>query len=133
MVGLWMLARLPDVTDLPGGFEALGVARGDELVGGVIYSDYRPCKDGGQIQMWCAGHNWLSRRILRELLGYPFNPRPLGLNCHRINALVARNNKPVRRLLKALAFVEEGKLRRGYDIQRDLIVSGMLRSECKWI
>lgn len=133
LVALWMLERLPDVTDLPGGYEALGVARGLELVGGVIYSDYRPCKGGGQIQMWCAGHNWLSRRVLREVFGYPLNERPRGLGCHRINALVARGNKPVRRMCNALGFTEEGKLRRGYDTQQDLIVYGLLRSECKWI
>lgn len=128
-VGLWMLASLPDVTQLPGGYEAIGVARGDQLVGGALYSDYRPCEGGGQIMIWAVGHGWLSRRIIRELLGYPLNQ----LGCHRLTACAARGNQKSRKLLTDLGFIEEGKVRRGIDTKRDMMIYGMLRAECRWL
>lgn len=129
-VALWMLERLPEVTDLPGGYEAIGVARGDELVGGCLYSDYRPATGGGSIQMWAAGHDWLSRRVLRELLGYPF----LQLGCHRVMALVGRKNKPSRTMVEKLGFRLEGVAREGFGPRRDAFVYAMLRHEAgRWI
>lgn len=129
-VGLWMIAKLEGLTSLPGGFECLGVARDGVLIGGVIFTDYRPCRNGGDITVWAVGDGaWLSRRVIREILSYPF----VRLNCHRLTAATARSNKPSRKLLKKLGFVEEGKLRRGYDVRQDLIVHGLLRNEQRWV
>lgn len=127
-VGLWMIAKLDGITDVPGGYEAIGVARDGVLVGGALYCDYRPCKGGGDIRIWAVGHGWLSRRIIRELLGYPFDR----LGCHRVTCAVARGNKPSRELLRRLGFVEEGKLRKGLSPTQDLIVYGLLKSEFGW-
>lgn len=128
-VALWMLAKLPGLTELPGGFEAIGVARDGVLVGGCIYTDYRPCPGGGNVVIWAAGHGWLSRRVIDVMLGYPFRQ----LNCHRITAMTAKGNKPSRRLLEKLGFREEGKIRRGFDVRQDMLIFGMLRDEQGWI
>lgn len=132
-VGLWMLERIGGLTQTPGGYEAIGVARGDRLVGGCLYTEYRPCKDGGNIIMFAAGHNWLSRGVIRELLGYPFRQRPYGLNCHRVTVTIARSNRVSRKLVSDLGFREEGKVRRGYDVKQDLMIYGLLRDEQKWV
>lgn len=128
-VALWMLDRLPFITDLPVWYDAIGVARDGQFVGGCLYSEYRPCAGGGQLQMWAAGHNWLSRRVIETMLGFPFNV----IGCHRVTAMTAKGNKPSRALLERLGFVEEGKLRRGFDTRQDLILYGLLRSECGWV
>lgn len=113
---------------MPGGYEAIGVARGGTLVGACLYTEYRPCAGGGNIIMWAAGHNWISRKVIGVMLGYPFGK----LNCHRITALVRRGNRPSRTLLEKLGFVQEGKIRRGYNTREDTILYGMLRAECGW-
>src|SRR5690348_8284107 len=87
LVGLWMLKQLPEMTNLPGGYEAIGVVRGTTLVGGCLYTHFMPCVGGGaSIQMWAVGNNWLSRRTIGVLLGYPFRQ----LKCHRIWAMTAK-------------------------------------------
>lgn len=128
VVGLWLIEQIPDITDLPGGYEAIGVARGDKLVGGCLYSDYRPCPGGGNIFMWAAGHSWISRKVIAVMLGYPF----IRLNCHRITATIRRGNRTSRKMVEDLGFVLEGKVRRGYSPREDMMVYGLLREECGW-
>ena len=132
-VALWLLKRVEYIQELPGGYEAIGVARGTNLVGACLFTDYRPCPGGGSLTMWAAGHGWISRRIIREMLGYPFNPKPRGLGCHRITALIGRANKPSRKMVEDLGFVQEGKIRRGLSTTADLMVYGLLREECRWL
>jgi RimJ/RimL family protein N-acetyltransferase len=128
-VGLFLLERVPEVTSLPGGYEAIGVARYGRLVGGCLFTDFTPCRDGATIQIWAAGHDWISRRVVREMLGYPF--RQLG--CHRITALTGRHNRESRRLLQKLGFKFEGVARAGYGPGRDAFLYGLLRDEQRWV
>jgi len=129
-VGLWLLDKLPEVTSLPGGYEAIGVARGDVLVGGCLFSDFSPCIGGGaDIRMWAAGSNWISRRVIGVMLGYPF--RRLG--CHRITAVTAKKNKPCRKMLEDLGFRLEGTARHGFGIGKDAMIYGLLRSDQRWV
>lgn len=129
-VGLWMLDRIPDVMELPGGFEAIGVARGGQLVGGCLYSNYTPYRDGGVIQIWAAGEGaWLSRRVIRVMFDYPFNQ----LRCNRLTALTAKSNKPSRKLLEGLGFKLEGIARQGFGPRSHACIYGLLRSEQGWV
>lgn len=130
-VGLWMVDRLPDMQEVPGGFEAIGVARGDELIGGCLFTNFVRYEDGGAIQVWAAGEpgQWVSRRIISAMLGYPF----VQLGCHRIWAMVAKRNRPSRKLLTDLGFRLEGVARQHFGRKKDAMSYGMLREECKWI
>ncbi len=130
LVGRWLLERLPEVTALPGGYEAIGVARGDLLVGGCLFTDYTPAPYGGaSIQVWCAGHDWISRKTIRVMLGYPFRQ----LNCHRITALTAKKNRACRSMMEGLGFRLEGLVRAGYGPGRDACLYGLLRNQQKWV
>lgn len=130
LVARWMLEKLPEVTELPGGYEAIGIARGGQLIGGCLYTDYRPCRGGGNVHIWGAGEvGWMTRRTIRVVLGYPFEQ----LKCHRLTATAAKGNRKSRRLLEGLGFQIEGKIRRGFDTRQDMIVYGMLREECGWV
>lgn len=125
-----MLERLPLITELPGGYYAMGVERDGEIIGGVLYSSYAPVPGGGDVQMWAVGHGWLSRRIVRVFLGYAFER----LNCHRITVGIAKGNGASRRLVEKLGFRMEGKLRRGFDTRRDLLVYGLLKDDAaRWL
>lgn len=121
----WVAARIPHVT----GFKdmaAIGVARRGELVGGVVYHEYR----GNDIQMStaAAGPRWLNEGVLRALFAYPF----ITLKCDRVSAFTPKRNAHTRRFLERIGFVEEGNMRRGF-VGDDCILYGMLKEECKWI
>lgn len=129
LVGLWLLERLPEVTNLPGGYEAIGVARGGQLVGGCLYTDFSPCVGGGaDVRMWAAGHNWISRKVIRVMLGYPFDQ----LKCHRVTAVTAKKNRACRTMLEDLGFRLEGVARQGFGLKADAMIYGLLRSEYRW-
>lgn len=128
-VGLWLLERLPEVTNLPVWYDAIGVERGGVLVGGCLYSEYSPCVGGGaEVRMWCAGHNWISRRVIKVMFDFPFRV----LKCHRITAVTAKKNKACRKMLEELGFKLEGMARQGFGIGKDAAIYGLLRDELRW-
>jgi RimJ/RimL family protein N-acetyltransferase len=121
----WVAARIPHVT----GFKdmaAIGIERAGELVGGVVYHEYR----GNDIQMSTAADSrrWLTEGVLRALFVYPF----VTLGCERVSAFTPKGSTSTRRFLERLGFVEEGNMRRGF-VGDDCILYGMLKEECKWI
>lgn len=125
-VALWVVSRLPEVTSLPGGYAAIGAARDRRLVGGVVFTFYRPSPGGGDVQIWAAGDSgWVSRRTILAMVGWPFEE----LKCHRVTAYAAKRNRDSRRLLESLGFRVEGNLREGVQPGRDAIMYGMLASE----
>ena len=128
-VARWVSARIPQVTTMPGGYVAIGVARDGSLTGGALFTNYRPCPGGGDIEVWCAGKGWLSRRVIRAILAYPF----LQLGCHRLTALTPKGNRPSRRLLEGLGFKFEGIARQGFGPRSHAALYSMLRGECRWI
>ena len=128
-----MLEKIPHCTQLPGGYEALGVidAQGD-LVGGCLYTNFRPAPDrqGGDIEMWAVGNGrWLDRGVMQELFGYPFNQ----LGCHRVTCITRRKGRDARRLLEKLGFRLEGVVRQGLKPHGDAMVYGLLKHECRWL
>ena len=128
-VGLWLIERLRDIREVPGGYEAIGVARDGRLVGGCLYTNYVPAPGGGNIEMWAAGETgWVTRKTIKVMFGYPFNQ----LNCHRVTALTGKGNHETRRLLTGLGFKLEGVARRGLDTRRDACIYGLLREEFGW-
>jgi RimJ/RimL family protein N-acetyltransferase len=128
-VGAWILERLPEVRELPGGYEAIGIARDTGLVGGLLYTSWIPCKGGGDVRMWAAGDpGWLSRRVIAVMFHYPF----VQLDCHRMTLLIARDNRTSRSISEQLGFRLEGVLREGLAPGLDLMIYGMLRTELRW-
>lgn len=128
-VAEWILAKLPEVSELPGGYEAIGVMRGDRLVGGMLYTNWIPCPGGGDIRMWAAGEpGWLSKRVVCVMMGYPF----LQLGCHRMTVFIDPSNTVSRRICEKLGFKLEGVIREGIDTKTDMLVMGLLRREQRW-
>lgn len=128
-VASWIIERILDPVPLEHGYSAIGVARDGVLVGGCLYSNYRPCQGGGTIEIACAGHGWLSRRTIGVFLGYPFEQ----LGCHRISACVRKSNKMWRRGLERIGFKLEGVHPQAYGPRSgDLMSYGMLKRDNRW-
>lgn len=129
-VAAWIVARVPDPIPLEQGYSAIGVARDGVLIGGCLYSNYRPCEGGGTIEIASAGGNgWLSRRTIGVLLGYPFHQ----LGCHRITACVRKSNKMWRNGLERIGFKLEGVHPQAYGPRSGALMSfGLLKCNNRW-
>ncbi len=112
-------------------YEAIGVLKDGELIGGVIYTNYHELAPGQHdIMMHCAGEpGWLTRSTLRTFFEYPF----VQLRCIRITATVAKANKRARDLNQRLGFKIEGCIKDGYGLGKDGLLLGMRKADCKWI
>lgn len=124
-VAAWVAAHIPHVTQFDA-MTAIGIERGGQLVGGVVYHEFR----GNDVQMSCAAtsRRWLTRPFLSAIFNYPF----VQLGCDRVTACTPKKNVHTRRFLEGVGFIEEGNMRRGF-VGDDCIVYGMLREECKWM
>lgn len=128
LVAKWVQDKLPEIRNGFGLCSAIGVLENNQPIAGVVYHDYR----GHSIQLSMASTSprWCTRTTLRHLLGYPF----LQLGVARITACTAKGNKQLRSLVERLGFQLEGRLRRGFDGRRDMLIYGLLREEAtRWI
>lgn len=108
-------------------YSAIGLEDVD-LVGGVVYE-------------FCTGTNifahiasdgsrkWISPAFLGAIFWYPFEQ----LKCNRITVFVRVDNVDSQRFVEHLGFKREGQLRAACTDGSDLIIYGMLKSECRYI
>jgi hypothetical protein len=92
----------------------------------VIYESYSP----RNLNMHVAaieGKAWLNRAFLRAAFQYPFGQ----LKVERVTGLVPDSNEAAKKFDEHLGFKREGLMRGAADDGSDLIIYGMLRSECR--
>jgi RimJ/RimL family protein N-acetyltransferase len=109
-------------------YTAIGLERDGELVAGVVYNAHT----GPNLITHIASDGsraWLTPAYLAAIFRYPF----LQLRCARITAIVRADNADSARFVQHLGFTEEGRLRRAEADGTDLIIFGMLLSECRFI
>ena len=105
----------------------IGIADGNRLIAGVVYSNFRE----GNIEASIAADHpgWCRRGVLRALMSYPFDQ----LQCRRITCLIPSTHVKSLRLCRGLGFKIEGLCREGFGPGVDAIVMGLLRRECRWL
>lgn len=103
----------------------------DVFVAGVLISNVR-YHEGKAIdcEISCASESGIAWRphVCAAVFGYVFKQ----LGCVRCTSVVRKNNVKSREFLEALNFELEGKLRLGYDGQKDALIYGLLASECRY-
>ena len=72
---------------------------------------------------------WLIRPFLAAAFRIPF----LEWEMRRVGASVAANNAKSMRFVEHLGFVQEGRIREGVGPNVDLLIYGMLKSECRYL
>ena len=111
-----------------GSFAALGVLDKNckGLIAGVVYHSY----DGVNVIMSIAATDprWARKGILKTIFHYPFT----SLGCRRVTALVHEDNTRSQRLVTGLGYKREGSLREAADDGGDMLVYGLLKSECRF-
>lgn len=112
---------------------AIGVVRGNALVGGVVFHNARYSLAGKMIdiEMGAAfdASDWCRPSTLRRLFEFPF----VTLDCPRMTTITARKNKPARLIDEGLGFKLEGVHPEAIDGKADAVSYGMLRKNCLWI
>lgn len=98
----------------------------DGSIWGVVAFDNFTTYD---CEIFMAGEpGWMTRRMCKAVFGYPFTQ----LGKMRVTGRVDAADDKTLEIDRRLGFRVEGRLRHALG-DRDIIVIGMLRSECKWI
>ncbi len=111
---------------------ALGAYRDGRLLGGFVYTNFRPIKETGfhSIDMHMAGDTgWLTRRTLRSFFRYPF----WQLQCARVVGSITFTNIAARRTAEGMGCKLDGVIRSGLSEEYDTCVYTMTRAECPWL
>ena len=104
----------------------LGRLRPDGAIWGVVAFE-RFTEHNCEMHM--AGESgFVSRPFIRAAFHYPF----IQLGKARVTGLVDEKNEAALSIDKRLGFKEEGRLRNALG-DRDIIVLGMLKHECRWV
>jgi RimJ/RimL family protein N-acetyltransferase len=109
-------------------YAAIGLEEYGELIAGVVY-DYHT---GPAVFAHIASDNsrrWLTPAYLGAIFRYPF----LQLGCNRITGFVRTDNEAAQHFDEHLGFVREGIVRQACRDGCDLIIYGMLKSECRFL
>lgn len=122
----WALARMPDVPAHEDS-HTLGLEEDGQLVVVVIYESFSRHMCNMHV-VSDNGKRWCTRSFLAAAFAYPF----LQLDLVRVSAMVPARNAKALKMDIGLGFKPEGVMR-GALGDDDLIVLGMLRSECIWI
>lgn len=111
-------------------YTAVGLEHDGELVAGVVFTLYTGVN--GAVMMHVASdgsRHWMTRSYLSACFRYPF----VQLQCRRVTGLVRADNLAAQHFDEHLGFKHEGLLREGCNDGTDLILYGMLRSECRFL
>lgn len=128
LVAEWVRRRIPHMQAHGQSFGpcvTIGVINANaDMLGGVVFHSYRSAFRSIEWSAAAASANWLSPRIVSDIMSYPFGK----LDCKRITATIARRNKRAREFHTRFGFRQEGLIRNGFGSQ-DACIYGLLASE----
>jgi hypothetical protein len=122
----WIASKIP-CGEWVLNYEAIGIERDGELVGGVVIDSY--VKDT-RCAMHCAGTGkyWLNREFLAAIFGYVFYQ----MKCRVAVITVSSTNKDSLRFTKHVGFTETCRIPNGCE-DGDLVILAMQKSDCRWV
>ena len=108
-------------------FQTIGFSRNDELICVVI--GYHYTKPNISMAFAAKSPRWATKGNIAALGKWVFED----LDCDRITAFVAKNNKRARKFDEGMGFKHEGKLRKA-ALEGDIIIYGLLKEDHKkWL
>lgn len=125
---LEFVGKLVDAEEWDRRAVAIGLENNGVLVAGVVFEN----KNGANIMMHVASNgsrHWMTPAYMAACFRYPF----LQDGCNRITGLVRADNFEAQRFDEHLGFKREGILRAACVDGTDLIIYGMLKSECRYL
>lgn len=114
-------------------YNAVGVIRGENLVGGVVFYNRRYVPSGELVDIEMSGafeaSDWCRPSTLRALFKFPFEV----LQANRMTTITTKKNKRARMIDEGLGFTLEGIHPQAIDGRQDAVSYGMLRKNCLWL
>lgn len=101
--------------------------RGSELVGVIVFSNFRV--SSAEFSVVLKDKYGYSPAFLRAAANYIFKI----CKKRRITSFVSPHNKVSLRLIEKAGFKYEGTQRQAADGGEDLLMYGLLKSECRWL
>jgi RimJ/RimL family protein N-acetyltransferase len=102
------------------------------FMAGVLVSNVRE-HNGKPVdcEISCAAEHSIAWKpeVCRAVFNYVF----VQLGCARCTSITKKNNTRARHFLEALNFQLEGRVRKGYDGEKDALIYGLLAEECQFI
>jgi RimJ/RimL family protein N-acetyltransferase len=109
-------------------YSAIGIAQEKKIIGGVVYNNKTEAGILATIGS-DKSSNWMNRAFLCAIFSYAFVQE----KCHRITTCVRIDNAESIRLTEHLGFRREGLLRHACLDYTDMIVYGLIKSECRFL
>lgn len=109
-------------------YAAIGLESDGKLIAGVVFDN----KHQAAMQMHVASdgsRHWMTPAYMAACFGYAFNQEKVNL----LVGLVRADNVDAQRFDEHLGFKKRGQLPQACTDGMDLIVYGMLKSECRYI
>lgn len=124
-IGQWMLDKIAHVESWSPGHTAMAVERDGEIVAACIFEHFT----GHDIDVSLAvASKGATPGFARAVFRYVFNQ----LTCRRISCEIAERNTAMRHIAGRLGFKDEG-VKRDAVPGDNLVMMGMLRSECRFL
>lgn len=106
---------------------AIGLEKEGELVAVVVFDNFSACDANMHIAS-DGSRRWMSKELLLAAFAYPFHQ----LKLNRVTGLVPAKKAEVVAFDQHLGFVIEGLCRKALP-DDDIIILGLLRSQCRFI
>ena len=116
---------MPNFIGWNGYYQAIGYERDGQIKGAVVYTNASPTNVMTSIVLEAP----LTRKFLYAIFWYPF----VQLGCRRITALVEEWNQKSTGFCEHVGFKVEGKLRNAAVDGGDVVLMGLLKSECRFL
>lgn len=94
----------------------------------AVYNRWYP-KKSVEISIASVGGRWLTRPFLAAVFGNPF----INWDLPRVGSSISADNHKSIRFCEHLGFLREGRIREAGSNGQDLILFGMLKSECRFL
>lgn len=126
-VAAWVAAQVPHVGVAGfGACKAIGVVSNDgSPLCGVVFHDYQPIAKSMQISLAAVSARWATKKILADILSYPFEE--LGL--FKVWSVTPADNERAQRFALGIGFRKEATLRHQFGPKSHAVFLGMLAPE----
>lgn len=124
----WAIPRLNTIHGDWSGASCLILERGGDITAVAVYNHWYP-KNSVEISIASVSGRWLTRPFLGAVFRNPF----LDWEMRRVGSSIAADNAKSIRFCEHLGFIHEGRIREGAGAGKDLLLYGMLKSECRYL
>lgn len=124
----WAIPRLNTEVGNWDGASCLILEKHGDITAVAVYNHFYP-KNSVEISIASVGGRWLTRPFLSAVFRVPF----IDWEMRRVGSSIAADNHRSIQFCSHLGFQHEGTIREGAAPGKDLLLFGLLKSECRYL